>query len=410
MAQFSLSTGSEALKTYYLPRMQKLLNQQSVLWMRLDKKAGVYNVEGKSYTLGLQTGRNNQAGIGVDENGTIPAADHQKYNNSVVPEKYVYTPIEITGPVIKAAKSDAGSFVRAVRSEVEGAVTDTKKSVNRQINGDGRDALAFYVSGAGSTSGVVDDGLGNIFTYLPADPIDVDLVDASDNSTILDSAVTITLGAEAANGFAVTLSSAIDASAADGDYYVRTGTLGKQLMGILGIISNGNPALANLQGIAVSGKPWWQSQIVGDASSPVDLRFPLFQRVLSRISMFSPFMESDIKFIHTSPYGRDKAVEVADANRRTMNTMKLDGGFEAVSYNGIALFADPDAQIGRYNFINPDVLKIVRTSDFDWIDDGSGILRKVAGKDVFEAVLAHYGNLAVTARNGLGALVGINMA
>lgn len=421
MAEFSLSTGSDALKTFYLPRMQHLLNNQSVLWMRLDKGSGVLNADGKSFTLGLHTGRNANAGVGVAESGTIPAADYQKYNSSIVPNKYIYTPIQVTGPVIKASKTDAGSFVRAVRSEVQGAVNDTKKSANRQINGDGRDALAFYVSGSGSTSGVVDDGNSNIFSYLLAQAMTLDLVDASDNSTILNSGFTVTLGDEAANGFNITTSANISGSASAGtgfrylngtsgaDYFVLSGTLGNQMMGLTGIIAKTNPPLGNLQNLAVSGKPWWQSQVVGDWASPQDLRFPLLQRVISRIGMFSGYSENDIKFIHTSPYGRDKYVELCANERRTFNTMKLDGGFEAVSYNGIALFADPDAQIGRYNFIIPDTLKIVRTSDFDWIDDGGGILRKVSGKDAFEAVLAHYGNLATVARNGLGALVGINM-
>lgn len=420
MADFNLTTGAEALKTFYAPRMNVLINRQSVLWMRLDKNAGTLNADGKSFTLGLHIGRNNQAAVGVSEGGTIPAADYQKFNSSIVPLKYVYTPIQLSGPVIKATKTDAGSFVRAVRSEVQGAVMDTKKSINRQINGDGRDALAFYVNGTGTGTARVDDGNGNVFTYLPADAITVDLVDASDHSTILDAAVALTLSTEQADGYDATYGAGtVDGSASAGtagnryntaDYYVRTGTLGKQLMGLTGIISNGNPPLGNLQGHAVSGKPWWSSQIVGSYSSMQDLRFPLMQRVISKIGMNSAYDESDVKFIHTSPFGRDKYAEVAANERRTVNEMKLDGGFTGLSYNGsIAIIADPDAVIGRYNFIVPDALKIVRSMDFEWIDDGSGVLRKVSGVDAFEGVYGAYLNLATVARNGLGALLGINM-
>lgn len=421
MAQFSTSTGADALKTFYAPRMNVLINRQSVLWMRLDKKAGTLNADGKSFTLGVHKGRNNQAGIGVSENGTIPAADYQKFSTTTVPLKFVYTPIELSGPVIKATKTDAGAFVRAIRSEVQGAVMDTKKSINRQINGDGRDALAFYVSGTGTGTARVDDGNGNVFTHLPGEAIDVDLIDASDHSTVLDAAVSLTLGAEQTDGYdAAYGSGTVDGSASAGtagnryntaDYYVRTGTLGKQLMGLTGIISNGNPPLANLQGVAASGNPWHQSQIVGSYSTMQDLRFPLFQRVISKIGMNSAYEETDVKFIHTSPYGRDKYFEVAANERRTVNEMKLDGGFTGLSYNGtIALIADPDAVIGRYNFIVPDALKIVRSMDFEWIDDGSGVLRKVSGKDAFEGVYGSYVNLATVARNGLGALLGINMS
>lgn len=423
MAEFNLSTGAEALKVFYAPRMNVLINRQSVLWMRLDKNAGTLNADGKSFTLGLHIGRNNQAAVGVSESGTIPDADYQKFNTSIVPLKYVYTPIQLSGPVIKSTKTDAGAFVRAIRSEVQGAVMDTKKSINRQINGDGRDALAFYVSGAGAGTVRVDDGNSNVFTYLPADAINVDLIDATDHSTVLDSNVALTLSTEQSDGYDATYGAGtVDAGADAGtagnryntaDYYVRTGTLGKQLMGLTGIISNGNPPLGNLQGHAVSGKPWWTSQVVGSYSTMQDLRFPLMQRVISKIGMNSAYEEGDVKFIHTSPFGRDKYAEVAAAERRTVNSMKLDGGFSGLSYTGgsgqIAIIADPDAVIGRYNFIIPDALKIVRSMDFEWIDDGSGVLRKVSGKDAFEGVYGAYLNLATVARNGLGALLGINM-
>lgn len=421
MAEFNLSTGAEALKTFYAPKMNVLINRQSVLWMRLDKKAGTLNADGKSFTLGLHTGRNNQAAVGVSESGTIPDADYQKFNSTIVPLKYVYTPIQLSGPVIKATKTDAGAFVRAVRSEVQGAVMDTKKSLNRQINGDGRDALAFYISGTGTATVRVDDGNGNVFTHLPGEALSVDLIDASDHSTVLDSAVSLTLGAEQSDGYdAAYGSGTVDGSASTGtagnryntaDYYVRTGTLGKQLMGLTGIISAGDPPLGSLQGKAASGNSYWQSQIVGSMSNMQDLRFPLFQRVISLIGMKSSYEENDVKFIHTSPFGRDKYFEVAANERRTVNEMKLDGGFTGLSYNGsIAIISDPDAVLNRFNFIVPDALKIVRSMDFEWIDDGSGVLRKVSGKDAFEGVYGSYVNMATVARNGLGALVGINMA
>ncbi len=388
MASLDTTTAAEALKTFYGPRMNKLINQMSVLYMRLDKKAGVWNVEGKNWTLGLHTGRNNQAGIGVAELGTIPDPDHQKYNSSVVPGKQIYTPIELSGVVVRAAKSDAGSFVRAIRSEVEGATMDTKRSVNRQINGNGTDAFGYYVSGTGTGAGVMNDGYGHVFTHMPPEALSMDLIDASTGgtATVLDSAVAVTLGSEGATGYAFTYGSGnIDATAdagtgvGDADYYVRTGTIGKQLMGITGIIAN------------------------------TELRFPLMQRVISKIGMNSNFTEDAVDFIHTSPFGRDKYVELCTNERRTFNRMKLDGGFEGVSYNNIVLVADPQALIGRYNFIVTEALKITRLMDFEWIDDGSGTLRKVSGKDAFEGLYAAYINLATTARNALGALIGINM-
>ena len=408
MANMNLTTAANVLKTFYLPPLRRLLNNQTIFWNRLERNEN-FNVEGKNFTVPLHVSRHTQAGAGRAEEGTLPAKDSQGYNQAVVPAKYIYTRIQISGQVIRATKSNAGAFIRAVRSEVEGATRDTKRSTNRQAHGDGRDALAYYVSGSG-TSVVADDNLGNSFTHVGPKATTVDLIDVSDNSTVLNNSTTILAGADVATGVTMTLGDSISGSKADGDYWVLEDTLGNQMTGLEAIVSASNPPLLSggLHGIAVSGNNWWQSQIVGDDTSMVDLRFANMQRVISKMSQASDYDKDDIEFGLASYFMIDKYYELCANERRAVNVMQLDGGYEGVEFSGIPLVADAQAKHNRIYFVVPDALKICRMSDFDWMDDDGAVLNRVVNTDAYEATLFHYGDIACVARNALGALVGQN--
>lgn len=408
MANMNLTTAANVLKVFYLPPLQRLLNNQTIFWNRLERNEN-FNVEGKNFTIPLHVSRHTQAGAGRAEEGTLPSKDSQGYNQAIVPAKYVYTRIQVSGQVVRATRSNAGAFIRAVRSEVEGATRDTKRAANRQAHSDGRDALGYYVSGSG-TSVVADDNLGNSFTHVGPKATTVDLIDVSDNSTVLNNSTTILAGADVATGVTMTLGDSISGSKADGDYWVLEDTLGNQMTGLEAIVSASDPPLLSggLHGINVSGNPWWQAQVVGDDTSFVDLRFANMQRVISKMSQASDYDKDDIEFAMASYFMVDKYYELCANERRAVNVMQLDGGYEGVEFSGIPIVADSQAKHNRIYFINPKVLKICRMADFDWMDDDGAVLSRVSNTDAYEATLYHYGDIACVARNALGALVGQN--
>jgi hypothetical protein len=406
----NLSAASDVLKVFYLPPVREMLNNATILLSRIEKDSSTQDVSGTSFTVPLHKSRNEAAGVGRGDGGALPTAGQQGYAKAVVPNKYVYGRIQVTGPVIAATKNSAGAFIKAIESEMKGLMRDTKRAVNRQLHGDGIDALAYYVSGTGSTSGTVDDDLGNGFTHLPAGTaVNVDLLDASSSYSVLQS-TTITAGAISAASVAVTTGANISGSAADGDPWVVTGTKDYQMMGIKGIIDSVDPPLltGGLHGLTVASNPWWTAQVVGSDSSPVDISFPLLQQVFTAIATNSDYSEADIKFLLTSYQIRDKYVELCTNERRFYNVMKLDGGFEAVDYNGKPLVPDSQCRRQRIYFIVPETLKLFRSADFDWMDKDGSVFSRVSGYDAYEAVLFHYGDLGCIARNGNGVLKGIN--
>jgi hypothetical protein len=143
----------------------------------------------------------------------------------------------------------------------------------------------------------------------------------------------------------------------------------------------------------------------------VDLSFPLLQSVLQRDRRKnSDFSEQDVKLILGSYEMRDKYVELATNERKFFNNMKLDGGFEAVSYNGKPIVPDVHTRHNRLYFISPESLALFRLADLDWMDRDGNALYRLSGGDVdgYGGTLFVYQELGCKVRNANGLLLNIN--
>lgn len=408
----TLTTLANVLKTFYLPKTREQLNLQVVLYDRLKKYQET--VDGKNYTYALHSGRNTSAGRGISDGGQFPTPGNQAWTNATVPEAEITAGVEITGRAIKSSKTDQGSFVRAVKSEVDGAQRDLMRSLDRMFHSDGTDALAFWTT-ADDTSGTnIDDGQGNAFVHLNAVET-CDLIDASDNTTVLGDNIVVTLGAQGASSYAITWSGAVTGSA-DGDYLVLNDTLGSQCMGIRGVISDADPPLGSLEGLAVATYPWWKAQVFGNSGTNRDLSLHLMQLPLSAIARNSNYTEADVEFLMCNTGVKNKYIDLVLADKRTVNRMELDGGQESVEFNGKPIIIDPLCRENVLYYVNPQTMNILTSSDgIVWADFEDGqMFQKKPGSgspyDAYQAFLVFYGNLAVSARNGNGLLSDITIS
>lgn len=423
MATFDISSATNILKAVYLPPIRELLNNSTVLLKYLEKE--IQETEGLSFNIPLHVTRNEAAGDGRAEYSgasNLPTAGKQGYSNAIVPSKYLYSRIAVTGPVIAATKSNKGSFLRALDAEMRGVAKDTRRSFNRQLHGSGTDQLAKWVSTTNGTTAVFDDGLGNPgYDFLNTGAQTVDVVQ-SDNSTLRFTAVQATRAAIVATGRNVTFVST--AGMASGDYLIRAGTLiagsGKQMTGIQAVISDADPTLlaGGLHGVTVAAQPDWVAQVTyGSGSSEsataagrADLSFPLLQQVFSNIGANSDFSEQDIKLLLCSFQMRDQYVQLCRNERVFFNNMKLDGGFDAVSYNGKPLVPDVHCRHNRIYYVAPESMALFRLADLDWMDQDGNILYRLQGgdADAYGATLFIYQELGCKVRNANGLLQNIN--
>lgn len=406
------SAATPILKEVYLPQIQELLPNSTPLLKQIEKE--ITPVEGGNFVVSVHRQRNSAAAIGRAENGTLPTAGKQGFVRAIVPIKLLYSRIAVSGKAIAATKSNKGSFVRALDSEMQYVMKDTKRGLNRQLNGDGTGALAYWTAADNNVvDGVtLDDGLGNGTTHLPIGTSTLELIDASDHTTVLNStALTITRGAVGATSTAATGTGTV-AGTADGDYLVWPGTRGNEIVGIQAVISDANPPgmSGGLHGLPVATYPDWKAVVVGSDSSREDFSFPKLQQLLSRITTEGDVDAQDIKFLHSHTAMRDTYVKAAQDQRVFHNTMKLDGGWEVVTYNGKPWSDDVQCRRNAIFAITPSSLRLMQMAPLDWMDKDGSIFYRLDGgnQDAYGATLFGYMELGCLARNQNGVYLGIN--
>ena len=148
----TLTNADAALKEDYQPAMREQLNNTVQFLAQIERNSK--DVEGRRAVLSLHVKRNSGVGARQD-GGSLPSAGAQGYAEERVPLRFNYGRIQISGPTLRAMKSDEGSFVRALDSETKGVVTDLRRDVNRQLFGTSDGVIAATDVTAGSTTVVL---------------------------------------------------------------------------------------------------------------------------------------------------------------------------------------------------------------------------------------------------------------
>src|SRR5581483_714352 len=103
-----------ALKDVYQAEVRQQLNEQTRA-LNLFTKGDIEQQEweGRQVVIALRKSRN--AGTkATAEAGLLPSAGKQGYANLKIPMRFLHGRIELTTQLIKAARSNKGSFVRAM--------------------------------------------------------------------------------------------------------------------------------------------------------------------------------------------------------------------------------------------------------------------------------------------------------
>lgn len=405
---FDYTAATPILKEVYLPALQELLNNATPLLASMEKE--ITPVEGGNFVISIHRTRNNAAAIGRSEGDTLPTAGQQGFVRAIVPVKQLYSRINVSGKAIAATRSNKGAFLRALEAEMKYVMTDSKRGLNRQLNGDGTGALAYWTGADNSTPATVDDNLGNGTTQLGIGAVTCDLID-TDNSTVHGDSIVVTRGAVSAATTSVSWTGTVTGSG-DGDYLVLEDSLGNEMTGIQGVISDANPPLltGGLHDLPVATYPDWKAVVIGDDAAKVDLSFPLLQQLVSRIVSESAIDESDLKMFHCHPAMRDTYVKLCQDERVFYNVMKLDGGWEAVTYNGKPIVADVQCRRNAIFAIAPSSLSLMQMAPLDFMDKDGSVFYRISGGDVdaYGATAFVYQELGCKARNQNGLLKGLN--
>jgi hypothetical protein len=378
----TLTTLDAILKNQYLGPIREQLNSSNVLYGRLEKNTD--SVVGKNFTIPLHYGRNE--GIGArGEGAALPGAGNQAYKDCIVPMRYQYGRIQLTGPTIKAARSNEGAFIRAVDSEMRGLERDMKSSMNRQVFGDGTGLLATVAASGSATSTVVVDSTAKLRVGMP-----IDIIVKTTGAATAGVAGTSVASITDATTFTITDTLAGSPAATYGVYIA--GSRNNEMMGLSGIVSD----TSTLQGLDVATYPWWKAKVLANSGTNRAISDTILQTALDTLEANS---SGKATALYTS-YGVRRAYQaLLTATKQLVNTQELKGGYKALTYNDLPIIADKDAPANKIFVVDEDELQIFRLGDLDWMQDDGAILSRVSGYDAYEAVLYVYQELGCMMRN-----------
>lgn len=406
----NLGTLSNILKEYYLGPVAEQLNNEVLLLSRLESRSE--DLVGKRAYVPLHHGRS--TGIGaVGEGDALPAAGRQSYEKAVYDLKYLYGRVEVTGPSMAKTKNEAGAFLQALKSELDGIRNDLKKDLARQVYGDGTGTIGTAASGTTTTLVVGAEPIrkGQIYPNMRIEVYDAS---ATADATHSGGSVFTVASVDLSTG-TVTVNETASAAFASGDKIRRAGvdtatpaegntySLSDEVDGIQRIVADSATALG---GITPTGaNVWWDNQRITSVGALAldDIQQGLN---LARIAGGMPTA------IITTLGVQREFYNLLDQEVQYVNPESLNyaAGFKTLSYNGMPLVADIDAPYGKMYILDESTMKVFSDQDWHFLDADGMTLRQVTGYDKFEAIMTRYMNLGATRRNNQVVLSGITVS
>ena len=370
------------LKSYYLDAVTQQLNLSanpllaaiertaSDVWGKDVKKPVVYGVHG-----GVGAGK---------EDGTLPTASDSGYAQLTATLKNLYGQIEISDKALRAAQSNEGAFVDLLGTELEALVQGASFNLGRMLFGDGSGKLATVKSVSGTTYTV--DTVRNLAVGQ--------LVDAINSSGITSAFGRVVTGVDREKN-QVTLSGA-SLSITDCGLYMQ-GSRNLELTGLGAIFSDSE----TLYGLSRAENGWLKPHIVEDVGA---LSENAIQKALDMVEANGG---GSVNFIVCS-WGVRRALFDLLAGKRVLQPVELQGGFKALSYNGIPVVADRFCPEKTMYLLNTNDFRLHQLCDWQWLEGENGsVLRQVSSKACYTATLVKYAELMCYRPCGQAMLTGI---
>ena len=397
MAGATLTTFDPILKNQYLGPIREVLNNANELLKRIG--TDMESITGKNFTIPMHYGRNE--GIGARGDGeALPAAGSQAYKEAIVPMRYVYGRIQVTGPTIKASASDAGAFTRAISSEIKGVTRDLRKAFNRMLAGNGTGALTLCGTTSASTT-VVVASTAKLRAGMPVDVL-VYATGATSTGAAGRSVASITSATQfVISGAAITTDNTFAV-------YVA-GSRNKEVMGIGGIVSNADipGGYGSFQNLAVASYPWHKATVMANGGTARAISDNLLQTFFDTVQQAGA---GEISALYTTPGVRRAYQALLTATKVLSNTQELKGGAKTITFNDFPFIVDFDLPTGKIFGLDESSIQMYKEADFDWMDQDGAVLSRVSGYDAYEAVLYCYMELGNYVRNANGLLADITEA
>ena len=385
----TIQTADNALKSFYLDAVTDALDLKTNPLLAQFQRSTA-DVVGKDVRKLVRVGINGGISAG-SETGMLPASSPTDKVQFVSTLKNLYGTIEISDKALRASANNEGAFVNLLNDEMQSLIKSASFNFGRMLYGDGTGYIA-SVTHVGSTDtltlssvhgvveGMIVDFTGENGEYLPmganykvvsVDRETKEVAFVGDEDVCNKVPTRAKMYLHASQGYELTGLAAIFG---DGELY--------------GVDRENNHIM----------KPYVKKD-VGEISENI------IQKAIDTIEENSG---SQVNFIVCS-WGVKRAL--AEYFRRfkvAMPTLEIEGGFKAVSFNGIPVVADRFCPEGTMYLLNTNDFQIHQLCDWKWLEGEDGkILKQIPGKPMYTATLVKYAELMCQRPNGQGMLSGI---
>lgn len=381
----TISNADKALKTFYLDVVAEQLNLKANPLLSMIKQS-TDDVWGKEVRKLAVYGVNGGVGAGT-EDGLLPDANGNNYEQFVVSLKNLYGTIEISDKAVRASENNSGAFVSLLNAEMEGLLKSSTFNFGRMLFGDGSGIVATL--GATTNGGIAVGSVKNLVEGMTVDIYSpngelletgkrIKAIDR-ENKIIYFSNLTLTDTHEFCN-------------------LVVQGSYNNEITGLGAIFGDGD----TIYGLSKTTHPWLKPYVKKDAGSITEMDI---QRAIDTIEENSG---STVNVIICSWGVRRALQKLFSENKRVVDTIELAGGYKAMSYNGIPIIADRFCPEGVMYLLNSEDFTLHQLCDWQWLEGEDGkVLKQVAGKPVYTATLVKYADLICARPNGQGMISGI---
>lgn len=384
----TLTSADNALKKVYLNVISNQLNVGvNPLLAKIEQTSS--DVWGKEIVKLAPVGINGGIGAGT-EDGQLPTSAGNKYLQFTSSLKNLYGKIEISDKAIRASENSVGAFVNLLNAEMEGLLKASSFNFGRMLYGDGSGKLA-TVSASTSTQ-ITLDSVKNLMEGMV-----VDFLEADGDAVVGFQGVRIT-AIDRVNK-KIKISKTVDTTLIISTVYLTVqGSKDNELTGLGAIFKT----TGNIYGVDRSANPCLVPYIQDSVGEITDAKIQL------AIDTLEENTGSEVDFITCAYDVKRLYQEYLATNSRNINVMDLEGGYKAISYNGIPVIADRFIEDGTMYLLNSKEFALHQLCDWQWLEGDDGrILKQNAGYPTYQATLVKYADLICDKPSAQAKLSGI---
>lgn len=383
-----MTSADQALKSLYLGVVTEQLNTGiNPLLARI--KQSTEGVWGKEVRKLAQFGLNGGVGAG-SEDGNLPIAAGNNYKQFVSTLKNLYGTIEISDKAMRASENSAGAFVNLLNAEMEGLLKASSYNFGRMLFGDG----------TGKLCDVMKVREGNVLdvssTKNLAEGMTVDLYETGATSNVYASSRRI-VSIDRMNNQVILSGQSISDSYSVGELYVQ-GSRNQEITGLGAIFKK----TGSLYGVDRESNGWmipYMKESVGEITEEI---------IQKAIDHLEETADSQVDFIVCSSGVKRAFQKHLATYKRNTDVMNLEGGYRAISYNGIPIVSDRFCPAGTMYLLSTKDFTLHQLCDWKWLEGEDGkVIKQQAGRPVYTATLVKYADLMCAKPCGQAMLSGI---